>query len=282
MRKTRFLAAIVAVLTLISVIPAMTAFAADDHLVAHYTFDDANNLLKAAIGKDGTSVGTLKAAEGKIGGAVSFDGAAAIHVTDSGITNLSAVTISAWIKPTGIDPEKGDAQYAFVTADGWANQGEVHNFIRNNGKCETDVGDLWGQWKSQKPSEKMLANDQWVLLTNVFDGAANKIYTYFNGELVNTNETNDGVLAGKPMTLANFTIGAFTNNGESGRYYKGLMDDVRIYDKALSANEVAALANNGGEESPSTFDAMTAMTVVALIPAAAVVFGKKRSFRAGK
>lgn len=275
----KFLALAIAVLAMVSMTTVYTFAANDNGLVAYYTFDDASNLFKATKGVDGTAIGAPSAAEGKVGGAVSFDGTDdAIHVTGTTLANLSAVTVSAWVKVSGLDPATGDAQYGFVTSDGWANNGEVHNFIRNNGKCETDVGDLWGQWKAQQPSETAIENEKWTLLTNVYDGAANKIYTYLDGKLVNTNETNDGVLAAKPMNMVDFTIGAFTVNGASQRFYKGLMDELRIYNRALSAAEVAELAKPaGGGNNPSTLDPMTAVAAVAvLVPAAVTVITKKK------
>ena len=42
--------------------------------------------------------------------------------------------------------------------------------------------------------------------------------------------------------VGNGTIGAWDNNGTLQRFYVGLIDDVRIYDRALSLGEIAFLA----------------------------------------
>ena len=78
----------------------------------------------------------------------------------------------------------------------------------------------------------------WVHLACVRDRAADSLRIYFNGESLGAMKDDaDGTVdpAGAPLI-----IGAY----ESSRHYKGKMDDLRLYNYALSAEEVTALKDS--------------------------------------
>ena len=83
-----------------------------------------------------------------------------------------------------------------------------------------------------------LALNQWCYVTAVqFGQGGLPMHLYINGELVGSDVT--------PETISdanNFYVGRW--NGDA-RLFKGLIDDVRIYDRALSAAEVQTLYNLG-------------------------------------
>ena len=62
---------------------------------------------------------------------------------------------------------------------------------------------------------------------------------YFNGTEYTTNNTEGG-----HSSAGTFTIGSNQNGGVNS--YKGLIDEVAVWDKALSAAEITALYNSGG------------------------------------
>jgi hypothetical protein len=61
---------------------------------------------------------------------------------------------------------------------------------------------------------------------------------YLNGQL----EDSRALAAPLSVVLGGAALGAWNNGGALEREMPGLMDEVRIYDRALSADEVAALA----------------------------------------
>src|SRR5262249_17320674 len=71
----------------------------------------------------------------------------------------------------------------------------------------------------------------WTHLAVTFDGAALRLYV--NGTLVSTT-----ALSGAMMT----STGALRIGGNSvwGEYFKGLIDEVRIYNRALGPSEIQA------------------------------------------
>ena len=75
--------------------------------------------------------------------------------------------------------------------------------------------------------------NQWVMVTATYDGNAAKMY--INGVLGGSSNISSSV------TSTNMFIGASNSGGYQD--FPGLIDDVRIYNRALSAAEVQALYN---------------------------------------
>ena len=82
-------------------------------------------------------------------------------------------------------------------------------------------------------SESSLALNEWNHIVGTYDGSHLRIYI-------------DGVLDGEPVALVgavdinanDLIIGAYTTSGEDGNNFKGIIDEVRVYDRALDADEV--------------------------------------------
>ena len=74
-------------------------------------------------------------------------------------------------------------------------------------------------------------------VVGVFDDNTKTIRLFLDGELV-----NDGSASGiTPKTNGNLTIGGNWYSDGSNPYFYGLIDDVRIYSRALTASEVQGL-----------------------------------------
>jgi prepilin-type N-terminal cleavage/methylation domain-containing protein len=76
------------------------------------------------------------------------------------------------------------------------------------------------------------ANNQWNLWTATRNGNIFSLY-------------KNGILAGSNSTSTTSAVSSFSIGTQGGSRYIGLIDDVRIYNRALSAAEVAALYNGG-------------------------------------
>jgi hypothetical protein len=145
------------------------------------------------------------------------------------------ITVAAWINVSVFDTghqtvvAKGDSTWKLHRDYG-------NNTIRFDCAGLRVLGNGW----SALPGSKNVNDARWHHLVAVYDGT--KMYLYMDGELdVSTSaagsiETND-----MPVF-----IGA--NSKASGRGWKGLIDDVRIYNYALSEAEVKALYSNQGPE----------------------------------
>ena len=163
-------------------------------------------------------------------------------------------TVSLWLKDPGQtdgDSELfqiGQAVSIWVAASG--------NFWFNAG------GDsmIWG---TQYYSNPLHPQDRWVHYAFVKNAAAGALRIYRDGTLV-----VDVPAAGTWSPMLDgvdwfFTIGGWRWSGGSGGYLNGLMDDFRLYDYALSAQEVLFLAEMGGSAtSPMTQPLLTPADVI--------------------
>jgi hypothetical protein len=217
------------------------AFAGDIyHPVAHWTFDEGSGTV--AYDSAGSSDGTISGATweaGKIGGALRFDG-----IDDyvncghaAALGGMQEVTVSAWIN-----------------ADVWNTVGTGARVISKRYDCPGSSYDIsvysnpdrtaditfYGQTNitTTASSTPAFAVNQWYLITATDTGSVQKLYV--NGTNVATTNTYTGPINNNTTDV---WIGTISNNYLSSTTFDGLIDDVRIYDYALSANEVTQLYN---------------------------------------
>ena len=192
------------------------------------TVVDANN-----HGHTGTCSGSPTYEKGRIGrGAMNYQGTNNVNLgTSLPLTGLFSV--SAWVKPTSacLAPTQG---CGFVGNAEW-NVGGFHL-----GWYSSDVFDFaWNYSGSNivlgvKTSSYFSANT-WAHVVGVFDGSHN--YVYINGILAMS-----GVASIAPgSTSNNLFIGKDPQGGWSSPQFSGSIDDVRIYNRALSAADVSML-----------------------------------------
>jgi len=133
----------------------------------------------------------------------------------------------------------------------WGNRNDYRSIIskevtytdRNWWVCVRGNGTLW--WKlsmggmqiSINPSD-IVADGTWHHFAAVFDGDAQTCNLYIDGT-VPTGGTVTGISYADTQNRPVYIGDGYT----SGRDFKGLIDDIRIYDRALSASEVADLAS---------------------------------------
>ena len=93
-------------------------------------------------------------------------------------------------------------------------------------------------------SEKLKCG-QWNVLTVVLDKAGNKGTLYLNGNAIGTCRMSRSDVQ---HSASDFWIGKDATELKTGPFlintFCGLMDDIAVYNSALTADEVAALANN--------------------------------------
>jgi hypothetical protein len=175
---------------------------------------------------DGTFEGDPQWAIGIIGGALEFDGDDWVNLgTPPDLVLTEAISISCWVNPAGFVGRQGfvhlDAGYAF----------KVHEEGR---LCFTTPGIL-----DHESANTILEAGTWQHVAATFKpGQSEGLIFYLNG--VETERMNSSAI--NPGT-GPFRIG----NNQWNETLTGLIDDVRIYDRILSADEISELASVSGE-----------------------------------
>ena len=131
----------------------------------------------------------------------------------------------------------GDLHLNFVWGD---YPGSCQVCIKGNGKAPT--GGIYEEKAFTSYRTPQLDTKKWNLMTLVYDTNTNTIKFYLNGTLSETATYSATV----PVNISAITIG---NNYEVGKYpgFEGYLDDMRIYDRALSDAEVMALSKLGND-----------------------------------
>ena len=214
---------------------------ASAELVAYWTFDEGSgDIVYDSSGNDNN--GTINGAEwdaGKYGNALLFnaqDNYVEVPTSDS-LEIDTNVTIAAWIN--WIDA--GDTWLAIMAngqQDGpWENYGL---FVNRDGRYLYFTLSLDGGHVTQSAPNNVIEPDEWLHACATWDGSTARIYV--NGEMV-LEQAQAGQLVPPQLPLR---IGH--RNG-SAHYYNGIIDEVRIYNHALTEVEILA-AMEGGEGYP--------------------------------
>ncbi len=183
-------------------------------------------------GNTGTLVNTPTQVIGKIGQGLQFDGSSQYIDAGTPVMPTSAFTLSGWIYPTSYASVQG--QIISKGYDGSNTQWEL--ILLNSGKAQIDT--YVTPTQKGVTSSATIPLNKWTYLTGSFDGTTWRIY-------INDSLDSFNVQSGPVATGAKLDIGAVDIIGTSGQYFPGKIDDVRIYNRALSLTEIRQLYNAG-------------------------------------
>lgn len=234
----------------------------DETLVGHWLLDETSGTTIAS--RIGAHTGTFANspthdAAGINNGAVSFDRADSDYITipdfDEADTG-NKLTVSYWVNPDTVQAKDGHImkweEDTVTKASSWAVRAtpagdELYFFMA---EAPVDAGNNYFE-----TSNLDLSAGTWTNITFVYDGAgagnADRLKVYKNGVQVagsfagtiptTLHDTNESIAIGRRIT----------NNPAFSDYYDGKFDDVRIYNSALSADEVGQIIRSRAD---STID----------------------------
>ncbi len=190
-------------------------------------------------GNNGTLSGGPTPSIGKLGQALTFDKSDdVVSVTANSAFNFditSNFTLSAWVYKTSADAtangifgkwQTGSSPYWYCRIGDSAS--EVFCRFSNSG----------GTAENYQSASNVVAN-QWTHISVVANGSTVKIY--LNGVI---DSTTNITLTGTMQNNVNLQIGNI-GSSLSNHWFGGKIDDVRIYNRALTAAEVLQLYNAG-------------------------------------
>jgi len=198
-------------------------------LVAAYSFDEGSGTTVAddsGNGHTGTISGGIWTAQGKFSSALVFDGVDDfVSVPDTSSLDLSTRgTVAAWVKLNALGKWHG------VIAKGNANTDAVHNYaleITNTNLIRCILGD--GTSSLRLDASLSPIAGQFYHLACTWDGTTVRLYV--NGTL---DRSTAQTLAPAGNTAPLF-IGQFGGNVD---HFDGTIDEVRIYNRALTTSEI--------------------------------------------
>ncbi len=183
-------------------------------------------------GWNGTLVGGPLWATGKGGNAVDLDGTGDYVSLPAGVVASSTTsTIAAWVNLDAVsnwmrifDFGSGTSTYMFLTPKNAAN-GKIRFAIKNNGSSEQVID-----------GTSAPAAGGWHHVAVTLNGATGTLYV----DGVNVGSNNAMTL--KPSDMGSTTQNWIGRSQYSDPYLNGRVDDFRIYTRALTASEIAVLA----------------------------------------
>jgi hypothetical protein len=236
--------------------------------VLHLSFDQVSGATAGSIvtntGSGGSAMngtvnvgaaGTVAFVPGKFGNALSISGTvpsdASVRIANAVVplTVANTWTVAMWVQTT-----TPGGCYAYQGSGGWA--GNNSTFYLNNGG---GVGDRQGGVRNGSGWEEGSAaiNDgQWHHLVMTCSGSTKTLYLdgvvdpfpvaagSYNGDGWNTTAAGN-----------QFWIGGNPYNGDGTASLNGLIDEVYVFDKALSASDILLLTNNSVPVVPVTLTA---------------------------
>ncbi|MGH7158349.1 MAG: fibronectin type III domain-containing protein [Candidatus Saccharimonadales bacterium] len=209
-----------------------------EFLMAAWGFNEGSGTAASDASPNGntaTITGTNPWGTGKYGTGLSFSGTTHLSVPNSASTNISGseLTLSMWLNPQQGSSTDSILLGKFWHPSTWTDPYYQFGFeLWGGNEPVFQIGTSGGVQGVLMGSTIPL--NQWTHLAVTFSGSQVKFYV--NGNLVSTKTLNATISArGNAMF-----IGA---DQSVGQHFKGTMDDIRIYNKALSQAEIQADMN---------------------------------------
>jgi hypothetical protein len=153
----------------------------------------------------------------------------ALDITDE-------ITVAAWINATTWAEEFWGG--SIVSKDAWEIKSEGYALrCGADGRLSFVVG-IGGEWPQALSDRNSMVTDKWYHVAGTYNG--NSIRVFINGRLYASE-----VLTGK-IDRSSFNLNIGRNTYATDRFFNGLIDDVHIYNYALTEAEVKELYDGRG------------------------------------
>jgi hypothetical protein len=202
--------------------------------IGHWKLDEATGRIASDSSPNanhGTVIGDPNwlPGGGMLGGALDLDGNGDYVKTSPTTTGLDVApgsfSVSAWIRPrqtTGV--WRAILEYD-RTGSNWFGM-----WLNSSGGVHLRVG------QSVANSTTSVPANEWTLATATYDSTSRQMTVYVDGNPDGTAAQVNGYTA---AAAAKLTIGV--RGIEENEFFDGLLDDVRVYDQALTADQVGSL-----------------------------------------
>ncbi|MCW6004373.1 LamG domain-containing protein [Micromonospora sp. CPCC 205371] len=184
--------------------------------------------------RDGSLLGGATYAPGAVGTGVSLDGASGRVAVQTGARTDTSFSVSAWAKIDRLNVEKATV----VSQSGANNVGFSIQYEGWNDRFvfvlpQTDSTSPPGHDFVRAPSRPVVG--EWTHFAGVYDATTKRIAFYVNGVQAGTAPHHPTWNA-----AGYFRIGYQEHGGVFTGFFPGMIDEVKLYDRPLSADEVRA------------------------------------------
>jgi len=229
--STFFLAAVLALAfagLFVSQFAPARVHASASGLVAAYAFNEGSGTTvtdSSGNNNNGNISGATWTSAGKYGSALSFNGSSSrVVINDSPSLDLSSgMTLEAWVSPTSTPTFWQDVIYK---------QSDIYFLEAGSSvsKHPPAVGATFSLHGDQfMAGVSGLAAKTWTHLAATYDGAT--LLLYVNGVQVASRAVSDSLTTStSPLQIGGDAL--------YGQYFKGIIDEVRIYNRALAPSEI--------------------------------------------
>jgi len=156
-------------------------------------------------------------------------------------------TVSAFIKPDSTASSLGTVlSWYRCGANGACSSGDAAYY-----EMTCTLSDMrWFVRSDNDVSATVICNtepEKWQQVTGVFSNSTDSVKIYLNGNLIAAGTNSfDGINSGGISVP--FEIGRLYRTGwdSPGNYFKGALDDIRVYYRALSTDDIREICSEGG------------------------------------
>ncbi len=227
-----------------------TTLNAPSGLVAAYGFNEGGGTTVTDLsgnGITGTIFGAAWTTSGKYGKALAFNGDSSFVDlgNPSALQLTGSMTWSAWVNAAANPVDDGQIVAKSDGPSGWQFKTSPDTGPHTFGVAVS--GGAGGNTQRYSVAPRSL--NVWYHVAGVYNAAAGTLDIYINGVL------NNGVLVGTiPASQIDSPVNANIGRRTGGFYFNGIIDEVRIYDRALSIAEIQTDMNTpvGGAPPPDT------------------------------
>jgi GH43 family beta-xylosidase len=201
-------------------------------LASRWTFDTPSQLADSE-GNAGTVNGSPTWTSGPIGNALSFNGSTDyLDLNRHVVSTLGSFTVAAWVQLTRVDQT-----VTMISQEGGiASEFALQYNTKAQNKFALTMLNFKGDIDVQATSTFSPEAGMWYHVVGARDALKGQIRIYVNGRLESSQSYNaDWDARGHTI------IGAARLQSKRTQFFAGKLDDVRLYNGALSDDEVAAL-----------------------------------------
>ena len=200
-------------------------------LVAAYAFNEGTGTTvndSSGNGNNGTIANATWTTSGKYGDALVFNGTnARVNINDSASLHLTTgMTLEAWVNPSTVNSNWRDVIY----------KGNDNYWLEatSTSGSKPAAGATLGSSDVDTLGTAALTTNTWAFLTETYNGST--LTLYVNGTQVSSlAHTGNIATSTNPLQIGGDSI--------YGQYFKGTIDEVRVYNGALTAAQITSDMN---------------------------------------